>query len=159
MTTGHDERHALLDELALLRRRRRGIEESLEIDDPPHDGGERSEMTLRRDELDWIDRRIRDLTHLLRATAVDRSSSPDRVGVGAAVTLRYDDGTVETVVITAVPDEDVPSVTLNSALGRALLGARVGEEITWVAPEGRLRARAEDIGAPAVKSQPWVSER
>ena len=28
---------------------------SLAVDDPPHDAGEQSEITLRRDELDWID--------------------------------------------------------------------------------------------------------
>jgi transcription elongation factor GreA len=65
------------------------------------------------------------------------------------VRLRYPDGRVETVMVTAIPDEDVPSVTPNSPLGRALLGAAVGDAVDWTAPEGPLRARVEHIGAAA----------
>jgi transcription elongation GreA/GreB family factor len=60
--------------------------------------------------------------------------------VGALVTIRYPDGTAETVQVTAVPDEDIAGVTPSSPLGRALLRAAVGEDISWAAPEGRLRA-------------------
>jgi transcription elongation GreA/GreB family factor len=148
MTAGHDERHTLLEELDLLRERRRDIEDALAVQDRPDE----SEDIQLRDELDWIDRKIRDLTHLLWAAAARSNAAPDRVGVGAVVTLRYPDGQVETAQVTAVPDEDVPSVTPESPLGRALLGAPVDEEISWDAPEGRLRARVERIelaGAPS----------
>jgi hypothetical protein len=99
MTIGHDERHALLEELDLLRERRREIEETLEVDDRPHDVGDQSEATQRRDDLDWIDLRIRDLTHYLYAAAVRDNVPPERVGVGAVVTIRYPDGDVETVQV------------------------------------------------------------
>jgi hypothetical protein len=33
---------------------------------------------------------------------------PERVGVGTLVRLRYTDGNVETVLVTAIPDEDIP---------------------------------------------------
>ena len=145
MTIGHDERHALLEELDLLRERRREIEGTLEVDDRPHDVGDQSEATQRRDDLDWIDLRIRDLTHYLYAAAVRDNVPPERVGVGAVVTIRYPDGDVETVQVAAFPDEDIPVVTPNSPLGRALLGAAAGEEIRWEAPEGHLRARVEAI--------------
>jgi transcription elongation GreA/GreB family factor len=145
MTIGHDERHALLEELDLLRDRRREIEETLEVDDRPHDVGDQSEATQRRDDLDWIDLRIRDLTHYLYAAAARDNLPPERVGVGAVVTIRYPDGHVETVQVAALPDEDIPVVTPNSPLGRALVGAAAGEEIRWEAPEGHLRARVEAI--------------
>ncbi|NMH96763.1 GreA/GreB family elongation factor [Pseudonocardia acidicola] len=149
-TTGHDERHALLDELALLRTRRRELEEDFEVDDEPKDFGEQGEMTERRDDLDWIDRRINDILHLLYTAPGSRDETrPDRVGIGSVVTLRYEDGTTETVQVIAVPDEDVPEVTPDSPLGRALLGAEQGEEISWQAPEGRLRARIATIRRPA----------
>jgi transcription elongation factor GreA len=148
VTIGHDERHALTEELDLLRERRREIEDSLEVEDRPDDIGDQSEATQRRDELDWIDRRIRDIVHLIHVVDRHRDHPPDRVGVGSLVTLRYADGRFETLQVTAVPDEDIPTVTLNSPLGRALLGAAVGEEVTWVTSDGRLRARVEDITAP-----------
>jgi hypothetical protein len=39
-TTSHEECQALLKELDLLRARRAELEESLAVDDPPHDAGE-----------------------------------------------------------------------------------------------------------------------
>jgi transcription elongation GreA/GreB family factor len=107
MTIGHDERHALLEQLDLLRARRREIEASLEVDDHRHDVGDQAEATERRDELDWIDRRIRDIVHLLWVAGL-RDAVPERVGVGTLVRLRYTDGNVETVLVTAIPDEDIP---------------------------------------------------
>ena len=102
----HDERHGLLDELDLLRSRRAELEASLAVDDHPHDMGEQSEATLRRDELTWIDRRIRDIKHLLDCAARAGNSLPDRVCVGSVVTLRYPDGESERLKVTRIPDDD-----------------------------------------------------
>ena len=144
MTT-HDERHALLDELDLLRARRAELEASFAVDDHPHDMGEESEATLRRDELTWIDGRIRDITYLLDAAARAGNGLPGRVCVGSVVALRYPDGQSERLKVTRIPDDDFPTVTPESPLGRALLGAGVGDEIEWAAPEGRLHARVESV--------------
>jgi transcription elongation factor GreA len=145
--TSHDERHALLDELDLLRARRAELEASFAVDDHPHDMGEESEATQRRDELTWIDGRIRDITYLLDAAARAGSGLPGRVCVGSVVAIRYPDGQSERLKVTPIPDDDVPTVTPESPLGRALLGAGVGDEIEWAAPEGRLHARVESIGS------------
>jgi transcription elongation factor GreA len=146
----HDERHALLEELGLLRTRRRELEESLVADDhPPHDFGERGETTERRDELDWIDRRIRDVVHYLSEAGRPDEDTTERVGLYSTVTLRFPDGSSESVQVTRFPDEDVPVTTPESPLGRVLLGAQPGDEITWTAPEGRLRARVERVDRPA----------
>jgi transcription elongation factor GreA len=102
----HDERHGLLDELDLLRSRRAELEAILAVDDHPHDMGERSEAMLRRDELTWIDRRIRDIKHLLDCAARAGNSLPDRVCVGSVVTLRYPDGESERLKVTRIPDDD-----------------------------------------------------
>jgi transcription elongation factor GreA len=150
MTTApHDERHALMEELDLLRTRRRELEESFEGDDDPRDFGEAAEATGRRDEIDWIERRIRDVVHYLWEAGRPDDAGPDRVGLYSVVTLRFPDGATETVQVTEFPDEDVPVTTPDSPLGRALLGARVGDEISWRAPEGRLRARVERVQRPA----------
>ncbi|MCW2719308.1 GreA/GreB family elongation factor [Pseudonocardia sp.] len=141
---GHDERHALLDELDLLRKRRAELEGGLTLDDAPQDFGERSEATMRRDELDWIDRKIRDLTHFLHLNSRRDDVPPDRVGTGSLVTLRYANGERETLKVTDVPDDDFPTIATDSPLGRAVLGAPVGAEISWTAPEGRMHARVED---------------
>jgi transcription elongation factor GreA len=148
-TAAHDERHALMAELELLRTRRRELEEGFETDDEPHDFGEAAEATGRRDEIDWIDRRIRDVVHYLWEAGRPDDAGPDRVGLYSVVTLRYPDGRTETVQVTEFPDEDVPITTPDSPLGRALLGAKAGDEISWKAPEGRLQARVERVQRPA----------
>ena len=61
------------------------------------------------------------------------------------IQARQFDGGQETVKVARVPDEDFPVVTPDSPLGSALLGTTVGDEISWSAPEGRLRARVTDI--------------
>jgi transcription elongation factor GreA len=141
----HDERHALLDELALLRVRRAELEASFAVDDHPHDMGEQAEATQRRDELTWIEGRIRDIKYQLDAAARAGNGLPGQVWVGSVVALRYPDGQSERFKVTRIPDDDFPTVTPESPLGRALLGAGVGDDIEWAAPEGRLRARVESI--------------
>src|SRR5690242_16920267 len=141
---GQDERQVLLEELELLRQRRRELAESLVADDHrPHDFGDQGATTELRDEIDWIERRIRDLVHHLWKAGRPDGDASERVSLYSVVALRYPDGTRETVRVTPFPDEDVPAVTPESPLGQALLGARPGEEIEWTAPEGRLRARLE----------------
>ncbi|MFC5237417.1 GreA/GreB family elongation factor [Pseudonocardia zijingensis] len=145
----HDERHALLEELDLLRARRRELEESLVSDDHrPHDFGELGETTELRDEIDWIDRRVRDLVHHLWEAGRPDGDTSERAGLYSVVTLRFPDGTSETLQVTRFPDEDVPVATPESPLGRALLGAQPGDEITWTAPDGRWRARVERVRRP-----------
>ena len=76
------------------------------------------------------------------------SCAASRIGVncvGSVVTLRYPDGESERLKVTRIPDDDVPTATPESPLGRALLGAGIGDEIEWAAPEGRLHARVESI--------------
>ncbi|AEA25685.1 transcription elongation factor GreA [Pseudonocardia dioxanivorans CB1190] len=151
MTTApHNERHALLEELDLLRARRRELEWSLISDDHrPHDFGEHGATTALRDEIDWVDRRIRDLVHQVWEAGRPDGDTSERVGLYSVVTLRFPDGSSETLQVTRFPDEDVPAVTPESPLGRALLGAQPGDEITWKAPDGRLRARVERVRRPA----------
>ena len=146
----HDERHALLEELDLLRTRRRELTDDLDSDDdPPGDFGDQGTTIGLRDEIDWIDRRIRDLVHSLWEAGRPDGDTSERVGLHSAVTLRFPDGSSDTVQLTRFPDEDAPVVTPDSPLGRALLGTRPGDEITWEAPAGSLRARVESIQRPA----------
>jgi transcription elongation factor GreA len=146
----HDERHALLEELGWLRTRRRELEQSLVTDDHrPHDFGEQGETTELRDEIDWIDRRIRDVMHYLWEAGRPEGDTSERVGLYSVVTLRFPEGAQEIVQVRRLPDEDIPVVTPDSPLGRALLGAQPGDEIGWMAPEGRLRARVEGVRRPA----------
>ncbi len=75
---------------------------------------------------------------LARAKVVTPPAGSDTVQIGTCVELEFDDGRVKTLTIGG-PMESEPSagiISYQSPLGRALLGARVGE-IREYAVEGR----------------------
>lgn len=94
-----------------------------------------------REEQGKAEARIRYLQELLRVAKVGEASSGDAVSVGAVVTIHFDDDTDDTETfllgsreISATTDLTVYSP--ESALGQAILGARKGQTVTYVAPTG-----------------------
>jgi transcription elongation factor GreA len=94
-----------------------------------------------REEQGKAEARIRYLQELLRVAKVGEASSGDLVSVGAVVTIHFDDDTDDTETfllgsreISATTDLTVYSP--ESALGQAILGARKGQTVTYVAPTG-----------------------
>lgn len=87
----------------------------------------------------------RDLRYLRlrieRAIVVPPSAATaDEVRFGATVTVRRSDGTSEEVTIVGEDEADPRRrrVSWTSPLGRALLGARIGETVTWSRPAGEV---------------------
>ncbi len=86
----------------------------------------------------WVDplRRVRVLAALRdRAVVVGPS---DEAAIGRRVTIRDDDGSVQTYTL-VLPGDGEPSqgwIAADSPLGTALLGARPGERVRVVAPAG-----------------------
>jgi transcription elongation GreA/GreB family factor len=71
------------------------------------------------------------------------------VGPGSTATVRFADGAQETVQIGDVAEPlDQTLVTTDSPLGRALLGHRVGDSVSYEAPEGRTTVTVLSLGAP-----------
>jgi transcription elongation factor GreA len=143
-------KRALTEELDVLRSRRRKLAESLATDDPPGDRADQADVIERASELEWIERRIADITHLLASRISSPSEVPtDQVGLGSIVTLRYADGTTEVLRIgTVVEDDDGTVVTPDSPLGRALLGQSPGQDITWPTPSTHHQAQILTISHP-----------
>lgn len=85
------------------------------------------------------EQRIRRLQELLSDPVVGHRPPDDGVvELGMEVTVRYDDGDVETFLL--AHDEDRTRSTMvcspDSPLGRALLDARQGEHVTYLLPHG-----------------------
>ena len=82
--------------------------------------------------LNDVDRRIEGLEGLLAgAEVVGEGPAPDAVEIGTAVTVRYDDGTEETLTLVG-PLETNPSkglVAIESPAGRGLRGQGLGAQI------------------------------
>ena len=79
--------------------------------------------------------------------------SRDELPDGALITLRHGDGIVEALRAVALTEEVAPgeegsSLTLDSPLGQALAGHRVGDTVSYQIPNGPRRVEIVQIQAP-----------
>lgn len=99
-----------------------------------------------REEQGQIENRITQLEHILRTARVgDAPTNPDEVGVGTEVTVAYfgDENDTETFLLgsremlSLDSSFDSPIFSPQSPLGTAVLGRTKGEEVTYLAPNGK----------------------
>lgn len=130
---------ALAEELDTLRARRRALQASLANENGPGDRGDQAEVLETIDELSRLENRIADLTRRLA-----RPDAPGALAAGTQVRLRYQDGTEETLRVGAASEaegnDDIPVLSTDSPLGRALVGKQVGDAVTFPTPAGTLAA-------------------
>lgn len=102
------------------------------------DLSENFEYHSAKNEQGLLERRITILRDRLgRAVLIDESAAAsDEVTVGSRVTIERDDGETMDVEISSVG-----GVSPDSPLGKALLGAKAGDEVDVAAPRGAWRAR------------------
>jgi transcription elongation factor GreA len=107
------------------------------------DLSENFEYHAAKNEQGLLERKITMLRdRLQRSVVVDETdAAPDVVGVGSKVELEDDRGERMNVEISSVG-----GVSPESPLGRALLGAKVGDEVDVAAPRGAWRARVLSVG-------------
>ncbi|MFC8237230.1 GreA/GreB family elongation factor [Streptomyces sp. NPDC057284] len=140
-------REALERELADLRAERETVAATLRGGERVGDRADEADELQRGTELDRLDTRIAEVDGRLREAAVAGPPRTDRVGVGSSVTVRFADTTEATVQIGEVAEVLDPTlVTSDSPLGRALLGCRAGDTISYETPEGRSSAVVLSLG-------------
>lgn len=126
---------------ALKNKTRPQVVERLALARAQGDLTENNEYASARDQLAFLDGRIEELEELMpKVVLMDKShSSCDCVGLGCRVTVK--NGQLESVYHIVGEWEANPAekkVSHSSPLGRALLGKKVGEEITFKAPVGEI---------------------
>ncbi|MFI2606517.1 GreA/GreB family elongation factor [Kitasatospora sp. NPDC018619] len=137
---------AVREELAQLRVERGQVAATLRGVEPG-DAADAADELQRAAEVDRLDRRITELEARLREAAVAGEPSARVVGVGSTVTVRFDDGTEETVEVSELAEErDLTLVTYDSPLGKALLGRHAGETVTYDTPAGAASAVVLSVG-------------
>jgi transcription elongation factor GreB len=108
------------------------------------DRSENAEYIYGKKRLREIDRRLRFLTKRLEhATVVDPLAQKDtsKVFFGATVTLENEEDGVETTWQLVGPDEidtKAGRISVDSPVGRALLGRKKGDSVTVVRPRGEV---------------------
>jgi transcription elongation factor GreA len=107
------------------------------------DLSENFEYHAAKNEQGLLERRITILRNRLqRAVLVDEEAAAStQVGVGSRVSIEHDDGERMDFEISSVD-----GVSPDSPLGKALLGAKVGDEVVVAAPKGKWRAKVISVG-------------
>jgi transcription elongation factor GreA len=111
---------------------------------------ENAEYHAAREQLGFTQASIADLqSRLARSVVVDESMiDTSAVAFGATVELEdLDDGTVEEWELVGDGEDDPleNKILTTSPMGQALIGNKVGDEITVDAPIGQLRYKIKDI--------------
>jgi transcription elongation factor GreA len=143
------DRARLEQELSRLRTERSRLRASLGGEDPDDpdvgDSGDQSQALEGDDDLARIGQRIREVEHLI--------ASPDpQAGLadGTIVTLRFAGGDVVAFRVVAIAEEAGTDevITSDSPLGRALIGRKAGDTLTYKGPDGELQAEVVDVRPP-----------
>jgi len=147
-----DARRALEKELSDLRDERGSIAVTLQGNgsESPGDSADQADELQRATEVARLDNRIAEVTERLHDATESGPPSTDAVGVGSTVTVRFADGTTETLHVGEVADDrDQSLVTADSPLGRELLGHRAGDAVDYETPGGPASAEVVSIGTGA----------
>jgi transcription elongation factor GreA len=94
-----------------------------------------------REEQGKQEARIRYLQELLRTAKVGEAPTSDAVAPGTVVTIQFDEDPDDTETFLLGSREiasttDLTVYSPESALGKAILGARTGDTVTYTAPSG-----------------------
>jgi len=140
----------LLAELEdLTTRGRVDIAQTIETARELGDLKENADYHAARDDQGRMEARIRQLQSLVdNAVIVDPTEGSDSVAAGSVVALRYEgDDQADRYLVGSIEERraDVAVVSPASPLGRALLGHRKGDTVTYQAPGGELKVEIVDI--------------
>lgn len=118
------------------------------------DRSENGDYIYGKKRLREIDRRIRFLTQRLEIAELTDPSihyGSDRVFFGASVTYGDEAGVTRTVTIMGIDETDTLQAQTSwvSPVARALLGARVGDEVNLVMPQGLKSLEVLEVVYPA----------
>lgn len=117
------------------------------------DLSENGDYHAAKDSQGKMEARIRQLQAMLENAAIvdsDAVDASDIVTTGVVVSLKYvGDDDVERYLLGSIEErrEGVSVVSPNSPLGQALMGAKVGDEVSYDAPSGTLQVEVVGIGS------------
>ena len=138
----------LADELEHLRTEgRRQASAAIEAAREHGDLRENAEYDAAKDDQGKMELRIRQLEQMLAEAQVGDAPDGDTVAAGMLVTTIDDDGDRDEYLLGTIEDrvDGVPVISTGSPLGRALMGAQVGETVTYHAPVGELSVTVEAV--------------
>jgi transcription elongation factor GreA len=123
----------------------RHIEAARELGDLSENG----DYHAAKDAQGKMEARIRQLQAMLNEVEIVGTGPTDEVAAGVTVRLRYvGDDDVERYFVGSIEErhQDMPVISPGSPLGRALIGKRAGDTVTYEAPSGQLAVEVVSVG-------------
>ena len=136
----------LQEELAYLRGdREREVAQAIKEARSYGDLSENSEYDEARNDQGRLYARIAEVEAILKNYVIvnEADATADEVSIGSTVTLDYGDGFPEELKIVGSQESDPMNMLISdeSPVGRALLGHRVGDVISYEAPSGMIECK------------------
>ena len=113
------------------------------------DLSENSEYEDAKNEQGFVEGRINELTTMLKNPKIVKTNAGEggKVTLGSAVTVKHNGSSSNfTIVGHAEADPDSGLISNESPLGQALLGAKVGDQVTVETPRGATTYEVASIG-------------
>ena len=135
-----------LEELKSVRRPEivKRIHEAMEFGGDLSDMGEYNEA---KQEQAFVEGRIIEIEHILRDAVVSEHHASTEVDLGATVVVSDEAGNSETFTIVGAPEADPLEnrISNESPVGHALMGHRIGEQVTIEVPAGTLTYTIKEV--------------
>jgi transcription elongation factor GreA len=137
-------RRQLEKEIADLRAQRAALAPQPGEQERTGDAADQADVIDRAEAAARLERQISDVAAKLEHGAYNSNLLPD----GTRVSLRFADGDEEVLNVVTLPGEDLDSVTSDSPLGLALVGAKAGDKISYRTPRGEATATVIELTPP-----------
>lgn len=132
-------RKELEKELAELKSRRGEIAEKIAEARSFGDLSENAEYDAAREEQGLLETRVIEIEDILQHASIIKAADATVVGLGSAVELKNSDRTVTYTVVGPVEADPMEGKISNeSPIGQALMGKKVGDEVTISTPKGEI---------------------
>lgn len=133
-------------ELETLKGRRGEIADKIAEARDYGDLSENAEYDAAREEQGIVETRIADIEDILLNAALIEGGKKDEVGLGSTVELKTDGKTMQYTVVGPVEADPLQGKISNeSPIGEALMGKKVGEDITITTPKGEITYQVTSI--------------
>jgi transcription elongation factor GreA len=107
---------------------------------------ENSEYHSARDDLAFIEGRIQEIESLLSRVEIIKKRTTNQVALGCKVTVQNDSKTTTFIVVGEwEADPAKQKISHESPLGKALLGKKVGDQVEFEAPAGKIIYKIKKI--------------
>lgn len=135
------------EELDYLKNQKRPqVSERIKLAKEFGDLSENAEYQEAKDEQAFVEGRILELEHLIKTSIVVDSRQGDSVDVGSKVVIDREGKVMNLTIVGSTEAEPASGrISLESPLGQALLGKKVGDEVEIKLPSGQSKCKILEI--------------